>query len=47
MTIYSDVFAALDAADVRYVVVGGMAVMLHGRVRSTVDLDVLRTSRMS
>lgn len=41
MTIYGDVFAALDAADVRYVVVGGMAVLLHGRVRNTVDLDLV------
>jgi hypothetical protein len=41
VTIYSDVFAALDAAEVRYVVVGGMAVLLHGRVRNTVDLDLV------
>jgi hypothetical protein len=41
VTIYGDVFAALDAVDVRYVVVGGLAVILHGRVRSTVDLDLV------
>ena len=41
MSIYDDVFAALEAADVRYVVVGGIAVILHGRARSTVDLDLV------
>jgi hypothetical protein len=39
--IYDDVFAALDAAEVPYVVVGGLAVILHGRARSTVDLDLV------
>lgn len=41
MVSYDDVYAALDAADVRYVVVGGMAVVLTGHVRATVDLDVV------
>ena len=41
MSIYDDVFAALDAAEVRYVVVGGIAVVLHGQVRATVDLDLV------
>jgi hypothetical protein len=41
MGIYDDVYAALEAADVRYVVVGGMAVVLSGHVRATVDLDVV------
>jgi hypothetical protein len=41
VSLYDDVFAALDAADVRYVVVGGVAVVLHGHVRSTVDLDLV------
>ena len=41
MSIYADVFDALDRADVRYVVVGGLAVVLHGRVRATVDVDLV------
>jgi hypothetical protein len=39
--IYDDVFAALHAAGVRYVVVGGVAVALQGHLRSTVDLDLV------
>jgi len=38
---YDDVFAALHSAGVRYVVVGGMAVLLQGHARLTVDLDVV------
>ena len=38
---YADVFTALDAADVRYVVVGGLAVVLHGHARLTVDVDLV------
>jgi len=38
---YLAVFRALDAAGVRYVVVGGLAVVLHGHPRLTVDLDVV------
>ena len=38
---YDDVYAAFDAAQVRYVVVGGMAVVMSGHVRATVDLDVV------
>jgi hypothetical protein len=41
MGMYDDVYAALEAADVRYVVVGGMAVVMSGHVRTTVDLDVV------
>jgi hypothetical protein len=41
VVIYEDVFAALAAADVPYVVVGGVAVLLHGHVRATVDLDIV------
>lgn len=41
MGIYDDVHAALVAADVAYVVVGGAAVVLQGHVRSTVDLDLV------
>lgn len=41
MGLYDDVYAAFEAAGVRYVVVGGMAVVLSGHVRATVDLDVV------
>jgi hypothetical protein len=36
-----DVLAALEAAGVRAVVVGGVAVVLHGHPRLTVDLDLV------
>jgi len=35
------VLGALNAADVRYVVVGGVAVVLHGYLRTTADLDLV------
>lgn len=38
---YLDVFSALNAARLRYVVVGGVAVVLQGHVRMTVDLDLV------
>lgn len=38
---YEDVFAALDTARVRFVVVGGVAVILHGSLRLTADLDLV------
>ncbi len=41
MGAYDDVFVALDAAGVRYVVVGGVAVVLRGHARLTVDLDLV------
>ena len=41
MGLYDDVYAAFEAAEVRYVVVGGMAVVMSGHVRATVDLDVV------
>lgn len=41
MSLYDDVYAAFEEADVRYVVVGGMAVVMSGHVRATVDLDVV------
>ncbi|HVF07549.1 MAG TPA: DUF6036 family nucleotidyltransferase [Actinomycetota bacterium] len=40
MPLFEPVFAALDAAGVRYVVVGGVAVVLHGHARLTADLDI-------
>lgn len=38
---YEDVLRALDAASVSFVVVGGVAVILHGVPRTTADLDVV------
>jgi len=35
------VFRALEAAQVRYLVVGGVAVVLHGYPRFTADLDLV------
>jgi hypothetical protein len=39
--LYDDVFVGLHRAGVRYVVVGGVAVVLQGHVRTTVDLDLV------
>ncbi len=36
-----DTLAALTAARVRYLVVGGVAVVLHGHLRTTMDLDLV------
>ncbi|MGL5866037.1 MAG: hypothetical protein ACRCYX_09230 [Dermatophilaceae bacterium] len=36
-----DVVAALGSSGVEHVVVGGVAVVLHGHVRTTVDLDLV------
>jgi hypothetical protein len=38
---FEDTIRALNEADVRYVVVGGVAVALHGHVRATFDLDIV------
>jgi hypothetical protein len=35
------VLTALEKADVRYLVVGGVAVVLHGYLRTTLDLDLV------
>lgn len=35
------IFAALDAHEVEYVVVGGIAVQVHGHVRMTNDVDLI------
>ncbi len=37
---FLDLLSALNAADARYLVVGGYAVGIHGRPRATKDLDV-------
>ncbi|MDP9405486.1 MAG: nucleotidyl transferase AbiEii/AbiGii toxin family protein [Actinomycetota bacterium] len=39
--LFEPVFAALAARDVRYVVAGGVAVVLHGHPRLTADLDLV------
>lgn len=41
MTDFDLVFAALQATGVRYVVVGGVAVNLHGYQRFTKDIDLV------
>jgi len=35
------IFAALDAREVRYIVIGGIAVQVHGHVRMTNDVDLI------
>ena len=39
--LYEELFRGLAAARIRYVVVGGVALVLHGVVRFTADLDLL------
>jgi hypothetical protein len=41
VALYEPTFEALNARNVRYVVVGGVAVVLHGYARLTVDLDLV------
>lgn len=41
MSIYEPVFRALNDADARYVVVGGLATVLHGHARLTADVDLV------
>ena len=38
---YEDVFKKLDEEEIRYLVVGGIALVLHGVVRLTADLDLM------
>ena len=38
---YKDVFKKLDDDGIRYLVVGGVALVLHGIVRLTADLDLM------
>src|SRR5688500_7929902 len=35
------VFASLNSHDVKYIVIGGVAAVLHGVPRATLDLDIL------
>ena len=41
MALFEPLFKALNDAGVRYVVVGGLAVVLHGHARMTVDVDLM------
>jgi len=41
MSLYIPLFEALNAAEVQYVVVGGIATILHGYVRATSDVDLV------
>ena len=47
MSYYLSLFKALDAAGVRYVVVGGLATVLHGYARFTADVDLVIDLRKS
>jgi hypothetical protein len=38
---FESLFRALNATDVRYVVVGGLATLLHGYARLTADVDLI------
>lgn len=40
MSVYEPIFKILNAAGVRYVVVGGVATLLHGYARLTADVDL-------
>ncbi|MCZ7684816.1 MAG: nucleotidyltransferase [Sandaracinaceae bacterium] len=40
MSRFEPIFAALDDAGARYVLVGGLAVVLHGYARLTADVDL-------
>jgi hypothetical protein len=41
MSLYVPVFEALNHMQVRYVVVGGLAAVLHGYARLTADIDLM------
>lgn len=41
MSLFEPLFGALNAAGVRYVVVGGLATVLHGHARLTADVDLV------
>jgi hypothetical protein len=41
MPLFEPLFAALEEGDVRYVVVGGVATVLHGHARLTADVDLV------
>ncbi len=41
MALFEPIFHALNRAEIRYIVVGGVAVVLHGFARLTGDLDLV------
>jgi len=41
MALFEPIFDALNRSHVRYVVVGGLATVLHGHARLTVDIDLI------
>ena len=41
LNLLKDVFSSLQRHKVRYVVIGGIAAVLHGVPRATFDLDIL------
>src|SRR6185503_5262882 len=41
MMIYEDLFKELEKNKIQYLVVGGVAVVLHGFIRATMDLDLM------
>jgi hypothetical protein len=41
MSLFEPIFAALENGAIRYVVVGGMATVLHGYARLTADVDIV------
>ena len=41
MLLYEPLFRALNASGTRYVVVGGVATVLHGYARLTADIDLI------
>jgi len=41
MAIFAPLFDAFNTANIRYVVVGGLATVLHGYARLTVDIDLM------
>ena len=41
MSLYQPLFHALNASGTRYVVVGGVATVLHGHARLTADVDLI------
>ncbi len=40
MSVFEPIFQILNAAEVRYVVVGGFATVMHGYARATADVDL-------
>ena len=41
MSLFEPIFTGLNDASIRYVVVGGLAVVLHGHARLTADIDLV------